>query len=128
MQLKQDISLERNVAPFSDETTRYRLSGRDFSRQFYHVYKSRLTAAQARLRSAAADKWREYGYREQALLNGAGNDLLFLQHIHTAHWLVTLFIWSQGCGVGVTWSRGNEPGVGVGLNLTASTPTPERFV
>ena len=63
MQLKQDLVLERTVAPFSDETTRYQLSGRDFSRQFYHVYKSRLTAAEARLRSAAADKWREYGYQ-----------------------------------------------------------------
>ena len=34
----------------------------------------------------------------------------------------------QGCGVGVrvARSRGNEPGVGV--NQTASTPTPEHFV
>ena len=31
-------------------------------------------------------------------------------------------------GVGVVWSRGNEPGVGVGAYKTVSNPTPERFV
>ena len=38
----------------------------------------------------------------------------------------------QGCGVGarvgVARSRGNEQGVGVGVDQTASIPTPERFV
>ena len=38
----------------------------------------------------------------------------------------------QGCsvGVGVARSRGNEPGAGVGVRVdqTAATPTPERFV
>ena len=39
--------------------------------------------------------------------------------------------WRQGCGVGVgiTRSRGNEQGLGVGdrVDQTASAPTPERF-
>ena len=38
----------------------------------------------------------------------------------------------QGCGVGagvgVAGSRGNEPGVGVGVDQIALTPTPERCV
>ena len=35
----------------------------------------------------------------------------------------------QGCGVGVARSRGNEPGVevGVGAEKAALTPTPERL-
>ena len=44
--------------------------------------------------------------------------------------LSTLYTTVQGCkvGVGVTQSCGNEPGVVVGVDQTASTPTPERFV
>ncbi|KAF0310483.1 DNA polymerase delta subunit 2 [Amphibalanus amphitrite] len=57
MQLKEELSVERTAALFSDETARYQLSGRDFSRQFYHVYSSRLKAVEERLRAAAAEKW-----------------------------------------------------------------------
>ena len=44
----------------------------------------------------------------------------------------TCIRYRQGCGVGVgvgvAQSRGNEPGVGDGVDQTASTPTSERFV
>ena len=33
----------------------------------------------------------------------------------------------QGCVVGVARSRGNEPGVGVGVDQATSTPTPDRL-
>ena len=56
--------------------------------------------------------------------------LRYLCYVHS----FGLITFEQGCGVGVragvgvARSRGNHPGVGVGVDQIASTPTPERFV
>jgi len=63
MQLTEDatapLQLERTAADYADENARFLVSGREFSRQFFHVYGARLTALRQRLRPPAARLWGE---------------------------------------------------------------------
>ncbi|XP_037093981.1 DNA polymerase delta subunit 2-like [Pollicipes pollicipes] len=51
------VQLERSAADLEDEAARFRLQGRDFSRQYCHVYGARLAALRHRLQQAAARDW-----------------------------------------------------------------------